>query len=393
MLVLFENSFLGSDHNLIYDSKTEEYYFSSENIESWNIKDLLKAFELSGVDLDLSVPLAYKKYELMIHKNIPWQKVMTKRHWQNWIENIVFNIRNNIQYVNFDYYNSVYLKISDLFKSIERIKINKEKFEKYLKKEKHPSVISQLRSFKPEQDGFCKKIEYIQDGTVSGRLTVKSGPELLILRKDLRDIITSRYENGSIFFVDYISVEPRTALFLANKPVPDDIYTDISQNLFGNNISRDIIKKFVLTTMYGGGADRISLDTNVPIDECRLYYLPKIKEYFSIPQLTKILVKECKDQNGIIKNYFGRAIKVEDASGHKLYNHKIQSSAIEITLLGFHNILRTIKDLRINPIGLIQDCLVLDVAPEHKDNILNLIKSSEDIEGIPHKMFISCKEQ
>ena len=72
-----------------------------------------------------------------------------------------------------------------------------------------PSVISSLRTFLPDDTGQAKKVRYDQIGTTTGRLTVKSGPAILTLPQKYRDVISSRYDQGKVIQIDFVSVEPR----------------------------------------------------------------------------------------------------------------------------------------------------------------------------------------
>ncbi len=370
-------------------SENNEYYFSSDIPEgSWLVGDkvnpkcdLLRAFRISGFHVQTDIPKEYKSF---LHlrpegskEQIMWQYIMPKNKWKNWLFGIIEEINNNIEKVNFKYYENIFLKCNEVLSGFSKIKIDEEKWKGYLLKEKNPSIVMQLRSFRPDINGYSKKIKYDQEHTVSGRLQINEKyPQLLTIRKDLRDVITSRYENGSILMVDCVSIEPRIALHIAGKKIPDDIYVDLSTNVFNNKITRDIAKIFVLSAMYGAGAEAVSQQSGFDEDDCRLYYVPKVKEYFSIPKIAKELYEECCKSEGKIKNLFGRILTIEDRSSYKLYSNKVQSSAVDICLLIFNNMMNNLIGTKTKSLGVIHDCLLLDIDNSEEELVRQKINDS-----------------
>ena len=97
--------------------------------------------------------------------------------------------------------------------------------------EKNETILSILSTFKPT-NSFTNKITYNRFGTVTGRLTVKSGPNILILPKRCRKILKSRWsDEGEVLSIDFTSLEPRFARKLTDKNVGQDVYQDIMNNI------------------------------------------------------------------------------------------------------------------------------------------------------------------
>ena len=83
-----------------------------------------------------------------------------------------------------------------------------------------------------------------------------------------------------------------------------------------------------------------------------------------------------------IKNFFGRNIFVEEnVSPYVLVNYYIQSTAMDIALLGFRNMVNFIKkeNLLIHPLFVIVDGIILDI---HKD----YLKYVEDLKLVGSKI-------
>jgi hypothetical protein len=132
-----------------------------------------------------------------------------------------------------------------------------------------------LTNWNADKYGFLPVPKYVLDETVTGRMKIKSGPNILLLPKKYRDILTSRFgSNGSIWYLDFTSLEPRVALsvksYIGNHsligsvpliqlldlrtddPLPKDVYSLALKTLkLSSEVSRDDIKQIVLSQLYG----------------------------------------------------------------------------------------------------------------------------------------------
>ncbi len=68
-----------------------------------------------------------------------------------------------------------------------------------------------------DNTGMAPKTDYSMSGSITGRLTVSRGPNILTLKKSYRKILKSRFKDGSIVQADISSLEPRIALAFAGK--------------------------------------------------------------------------------------------------------------------------------------------------------------------------------
>ena len=166
----------------------------------------------------------------------------------------------------------------------------------------------------------CKAIKYDRLGTITGRTRVVTGPDVLTLKKDHRRMFRSRYNEGTIRYVDYVSLEPRVALSVVDILPEDDVYAQI-KNILKINLSRQNVKLMTLMTLYG--ATPLSLSKKL---KCNLsntkQYQKKIKQLFKIEQIVKIILDQIQ-QNGYFTNKYGRPIRVDSKNVSILYNHYI----------------------------------------------------------------------
>jgi hypothetical protein len=227
---------------------------------------------------------------------------------------------------------------------------------------------------------FLSKNEYLpitkynRTTSITGRLKVEQGPEILLLKKEIRNKIfsmSSRFgQYGKIYELDYKSLEPRVLLSKTkpNKPIPEDIYEDIESTVFKNNsgLSRNTIKKVSLTLLYGGSEETLrdestdstrGLYVDVGVDEL----CEKINEYFGIEEFREKLIKE-NLENGFIRNEFGRKISTVNARNSILVNYWTQSTAIDIALKGFSSLCYSQKySSCFLPLYVLTDALYVDI--------------------------------
>ena len=165
--------------------------------------------------------------------------------------------------------------------------------------------------------------------TKTGRLRVVSGPSVLTLKAEHRNMLQSCRQ------IDFKNMEPRLLLAFLGKEVQGDLYEQI-QNELGLKGDRSYIKVSIISSLYGSRV------------------VPEISKYFAINEWIKQL--ESNVSGNIIKNYFGRPIFVEGVTGHHLLSLWLQSSAADAALLGFEKFFSENKNLK--PHWLIHDACI-----------------------------------
>jgi len=210
-------------------------------------------------------------------------------------------------------------------------------------------------------------------------MKIKSGPNILLLPKKLRDIVTSRFgKNGNIWYLDYVSLEPRVALAIKQilmasekTPLPMDIYALALKTLkLSNEISRETIKQIVLSQLYGQSKSTIieTLEKYNVRDPDEVVEM--VNDFFGIDTLRQFILQGYQKTSGtFLRTFYGRHLTPEDGKPHALLNYYVQSTAVDIALLGFAKILEKLSETKkafdiIVPIFILHDALILDV---HKD--------------------------
>lgn len=276
--------------------------------------------------------------------------------------------------------------------------IDEDKFAAYSLEDQQGLV----KTFTPDRNGFAKKVVYDHFKSPTGRLVVSDGPHILTINKKYRDMISSSYgEKGKILCVDYVSLEPAVLL---NDSVnvhsnwlsstrdtsiqnSQDIYAQVAEILFVNNllnerITRDDAKAIVLRTIYGAQEDLIGQilqgKNSVPLHD----FLFEVRELFGINNLLQCLRSERKLSNGdFIWNSYQRAIPTTGVEDYKLVNYYVQSSAVDVALLGFKQIVDSLKWHEVRPLFVLHDALFLDV---HESALEVFAACVEEGKGVPN---------
>ena len=327
-------------------------------------RDLLNAMMLAGVKMEVEPPKTFAKVmnNFSVGGFTPWEMVMPGDVYQEWALGILDKVSKAYGAVDLSYYENVFKKTCEVLEALEPMKIHGKKWDYIASRDIQGVSQDVVDSFEPYEDGFVDKVKYSLTSTVTGRMTVKSGPEILRLNKELKPIIKSRYKGGKIVQFDYVSLEPRLALILAGHEVSDDIYSDINKMVFNNSLSRDVVKVSTLSVMYGAGAKSLSENVSLSLVECK-NIIKQLKEFFGILLRAKKLSKEYRT-NKFIRNHFGRAVYSESGAVHRLFSNFNQSSAVDCANIGFWNIVQLWKGTRVIPLFLIHDNIGLDFPPE-----------------------------
>jgi hypothetical protein len=109
---------------------------------------------------------------------------------------------------------------------------------------------------------------------------------------------------------------------------------------------------------------------------------------FGIDDVVSSLRKEFIEE-GFIRNKYGRKVMVPEL--RLLYNSYVQSTGVDVALLGFRDLIRRFegvsKDIR--PIALIHDDMLVDCPAQHVDFLLSL--KEVQIEGYTDPFFVKTK--
>lgn len=235
-----------------------------------------------------------------------------------------------------------------------------------------------LDSFEPGPDSMCSPPIY-SHATATGRLTVREGPRILTLHKDHRRILSSRFDGGRVMQVDFVSLEPRVLRLLADGSAPKDIYSDVAERI-GGGATRRHVKLATLKMLYGSSRAGIAEE----IGQISSKSVRQIEEYFGLPGLRAKLNSELA-RSGEIRSYWGRPLR-EANEGHLLVSHYTQSTAVDVALCGFGDLMERFvaEDLDVVPCYVLHDALLLDVHPNMNERLEEIVNEGIDIEGLGH---------
>ena len=390
MMICVNSEFLGTRQHLIYQVDDGEYCWSSQIPEkAWvfgcqnSLYSLDVLFDLLGIEKpEIAVQSHVRSFKILSANeniDIPWHQVLPPHEFRQLIFRLLTGLENTLRgFASTDYMETFVAKRS-LLTRLTRAHVDRPLLSSYLRDEENSTVRSTLRSFIPANDSIAQAVVYNQANTVTGRLTIESGPQVLTLPKKYRNILTSRYPGGSIMQVDFTSLEPRVARLATGLQAEDDVYIQLSRDLFGSSLQRDEVKIAVLCALYGVSQRRLSKMLGAGFHASTI--IREIKEFFGIPEL----IKNLKNQlivNHKIKNHFGRIIEPDKSEDNILINHYIQSTAVDAAMVGFLGLLDMIAKLNVEPLFIIHDALVLDISPDAMQEVELILEQGLNVPSL-----------
>jgi len=211
-----------------------------------------------------------------------------------------------------------------------------------------------------------QKTQYSMSGTVTGRLVVTKGPNILTLPSTVRGCIESAYPSGKVLQIDLTAAEPFLALLRAGKEPPADIYSHISDQVLEGKVSRSDAKLVTLSALYGQSSSNLS--KKLPSSINARDVISRTKEYFESKRLASELSHA--NRSGKFRNILGRPIFVEDARDSLLISYYLQSSIAECSILLFSDFYRKFKTV-MTPYYVIHDALIFDAEKEFAHRLLD----------------------
>jgi hypothetical protein len=380
--VIGTDKFLVCEDDGVYWTDTvpsHSYLFSGE-IKYLNDKCFDSMLKLADIEIKLDVPQKYVNASKYVNSPFPkWKYIVPASMYRMALEKLLNDVRGSIDLLPKDYFDSAWVTGNHVLRSLKQAKVDKRKLEELVLVEKNTSA---LNTFKPDAYGICEKIVYNRFGTLTGRLSVESGPSILTLKKELRNILKSKYEDGKILMLDFVSLEANVLIRETFPNFHSDIYEDISKKL---NISRKATKAAVIVEMYGGSKKTLIDNFNMQKDTVDLL-VSEINKQFNLKNLKKQLI--AKIDRGFAFNKYGRPIFLEENPDRIIINYFAQSTGADISLLGYANLLDKLKCIA-DPIFVLHDSIFLDVHPDCIEEVLSI--SSLDIEKYETQFSVSTK--
>lgn len=335
MNVLINKQTSGFKKDIIYNKLLKEY--SSEQNYDINVNELL---ELNNEDT----------FKSLLEEN----------------RKIIDTLNLNNSEINWRYFsNELYLKnrFESLIEEIDQISSNK--YEKDIFKIRN-NLSNRIKKVYLESEIPV----YSHSRSLTGRMTIESGFNYLTSKKEERNLIQSKFEEGAILEIDIKSLEPRVYLKLAQNIEVEDVYEYIKSNVITEcNVDRKNIKLAVISALYGGSDRKI-----MNLSGLKKLQVLEIKKFLKIDHMKEKIINEFEEK-GYFENFYGRKI----FSVKSPINYFIQSSSADFSCLVYEQFLKMLDDKKFNLVALIHDAIIIDVDKTYVDLFLSLKRLKEDI--------------
>lgn len=338
----------------------DELVLGSSKVEPSGIEEVFPVFGLQAPEV-ISEPLRLSYETVMGSGNINWHMALGTNRFARTLKRLYGALHDDALTI-IDHPYLPHLRESrSLLAKLQPAKVDMES----VKGTQASGQVAFLDSFIPDENGFCQPVRY-SHATTTGRLTVKSGPKILNLSKEHRSILRSRFRKGAIGIIDFVSLEPRTALLLTRDEAPFDIYEAMRKEL-GSQHTRAQLKVATISALYGQRGE-----TSIPQSV--------ISRFFGLPEIHR---RHLDGES--FGNLYGRPL----GSGDERLKlpHFVQSTAVDVALKGFGKLCDTYREMV--PLFVIHDAIVVDA---ERDLLSELSKKGLEIDVAPlGKFYLTVK--
>ena len=369
-----DRGLLGTDGHLVVDEGT----FQWTNFvppETWHLNGTCKddsdwcldtALRLSDKTVQLAPPERFVRALSLLSGSlgdapVPWAKVMPAREHQGFAKRLVDEVGLAMAAAPLDYYRTVWVPGNGVFKALRPAAVDRTAWQALV--DAGEGNVPAIVSFEPDDEGFARPVQYDRFKTLTGRLTVDSGPQILTLKREHRGIIRSAYgENGTVVALDFAALEARILLYEYGRKCDNvDLYGMIAKEL-GHD--RKAIKGAVISELYG--SSKWALGKHLGIEGKELNdFVKKVKAYVNTRQLLDRVKQQYVTTNKVINRY-GRPVTIDEPLDNIFVSYYGQSTGVDVTMLGFKQVVDTLakKAPRVRPVFLLHDAILLDVPKE-----------------------------
>ena len=375
MSALISKNFLGTDADFVIENEMGKWSNDASGVEyvigdpksALSVDQLLSLY---GIEIPSVATDRFRTAMNVVGSQAPpWQKIIPRKEYISRFRDLVSKAQSAVSVLQGNEYSSFFLKSNSVFSSLVPSHVDVAALDSYLAEQD----VAALRSVKRLLSGSVLPApNYNRVKTKTGRLTIVEGPQILTLKKEFRSVFKSSFEGGSLYEIDFVSLEPRVALNLAKG---DDSQDDVYKCFVDTHdlqITRDTAKLAVLCALYGAGTSkltRVLKQDNSKVTARQL--LSKISAFFGVNDLTDVLKSQSK--SGYITNYFGRPIEIDDNRGSILVNNFLQSTASDLAIHAFSSFSED-KKFPALPVFIIHDALVVDVMPGNEVALEDYLK-------------------
>lgn len=346
-------------------AKTWHLTGAPKDDSDWCLDTVLK---LAGKELHLAPPEPFVRAMSSFSGSlgslsIPWAKVLPAKAHQSFTKRLVEEVGLAMADAPLDYYREVWVPGNGVFRALQQAAVDRSVWQELIDAEE--GNVPALQSFEPGPTGIAHRVVYDRFKTLTGRLTVTSGPQILTLKREHRRCIRSVHgPDGVVVSLDFAALEARVLLYEYGRRCDDvDLYGMIAREL-GHD--RKAIKGAVISELYG--SSKWALGKHLGIEGKELdSFVRKVKAYFNTRQLLD-RVKQQFLATGKVINRYGRPVTIDDPLDNIFISYYGQSTGVDVTMLGFKQVIDTLakKAPRVRPVFLLHDAMLLDV---HKEDM------------------------
>lgn len=379
-----DSRLLGTDKHLVVDEGTFEWTDTVPG-ETWWLDGRFKdgsdwcldtALRLGNTKLVTSPPKRFVTAMSQLSGSlgnapVPWQKVMPAAEHRAFTKALVEGTVVAMAEAPLDYYRAVWVPGNRVFRSLKPMAVDGARWRDLVVAGE--GNVPAIKSFQPGEDGFAQPIVYDRFATCTGRLTVASGPQILTLKKEHRDLIRSRHgDKGRVFALDFAALEVRVLLYeFGRKCEETDLYGMMAREL---GRDRKVVKGAVIAMLYGMSDYILGKHLGMQGKELKSF-LKQVRLYFRTDELLK-RVKAQFVATGYLENRYGRRVLVDEPLDHILINYYAQSTGVDVTMMGFAQVIERLEQTapQTVPVGTLHDALFLDV---HLDELEEVQKVTD----------------
>jgi hypothetical protein len=334
-MVIIEKEYSGLNKDILIDKFKYSWSFSDK------IYNLNKLFQLENLD---DVKCFKERYNKLISAlnidNPEWLYLLGNSVVKKELNILKNNLDQLSEKINYDYEEVLYKRIN-LTENISNCLFN---------------------------DTEYKKPVYDHVSSVTGRTKITEGLNFLVMKKDDRKNLKSKYKNGRIYEIDIISLEPRILCKVIRNECYYDIYDHVAKNILKKKYDRKNVKLGLISTLYGAKLNTVKKLSGLDNESAKT-----IKNWFDIEKFTTKLNEEYASA-GKIENFYGRNIY----SNSSPVNYYTQSTAVDCAMISFYNYVSDFKQ-GVDLVATIHDAIIIDVHPKNFKKIEDTYNVYDDV--------------
>ena len=398
MRVCILRSYLGSDRHLVLDTQSPERGTWTRGVpdEAWALgasvsnhpRDLRVLGQYSGDEIDWEIPPRFRRADEEAGVDVSrFIQTVPREILLAHIREVLAKAGSLEELTNDHYITGKFTETRRQLGDLRAARIDPSSWAEAMEEVGGPA----LASFEPNGDGLADPAVYDQMGSVTGRLTVHSGPQILTLRRDMRRVLRPTRRGRRLLMVDFVSHEPRVTLALAGREAPLDIYGWFQEEWMPSS-TRDAAKGAIISTLYGMSPSSLAERLECTHVEARVIN-EAVRVAFGLDRLEKEMTASYA-ASGHILSAFGRRNRPSSGSPGVLVNSHIQSTAHDVAMEGFREILGMCAASLIEPFVFfyIHDAMILEIPERDEARLRSLLSVPVQVPGFPGKYWTKVKE-